>query len=484
MEQDALAPVDGEFWLINNPDVKFRGRLMVEGGKSHLWVTGPLVSTTTTQIVSSKEEPVTTYVLRTPQPLPENATILGTLDRRGQVQYNEDVTLLECLCVNPGLSLPIPGSDHQEWLPRLIVRGTHADEVDPKFSRLQVRFAHLDEWAGPYVLSQLDGASDTDAEEIRRNLSASLADQGVVRLAREGIVTTSPAGDRNLRSAIWVEITGLKPMSFDELDRAYIAPLRTLLTLSLGKDCPPVEIQVGDDLLPVWFDIQPTPISPLTEDQLHSTMLLQCRDLGIQGIAHWLNRARLLGHLSHKVAAVVAGFGYTIENEVLDLATAAEGLHRRLHPDRQRFDKDLVEQARAAALQGCDDLEPKLQEAVKSALSHIADPSFRDRLHDLIDDCAAILPDVVGLRPKRWSSDIAEFRNRFAHELNKGHLNEKDILSCLACRESLRWLLLARLLIETGIPHEILSDRLGKHPRYTIFLRQAKNWSPRIYAEG
>ena len=73
-------------------------------------------------------------------------------------------------------------------------------------------------------------------------------------------------------------------------------------------------------------------------------------------------------------------------------------------------------------------------------------------------------------------------RNDIAHSLDRGWLEERRLDQYLAVMISLRWLLTAVLLLETGLPAETLADRFTHHGPHRLFLRQARKWLPRVYA--
>jgi hypothetical protein len=77
---------------------------------------------------------------------------------------------------------------------------------------------------------------------------------------------------------------------------------------------------------------------------------------------------------------------------------------------------------------------------------------------------------------------VVNARNDIAHGLHCGWLEEDRLDRHLAVMFSLRWLLTAVLLLETGLPAETLADSFTHHDPYQVFLRQSRKWLLRVYA--
>ena len=89
------------------------------------------------------------------------------------------------------------------------------------------------------------------------------------------------------------------------------------------------------------------------------------------------------------------------------------------------------------------------------------------------------MPGVTG-KTSKWSQAVVDARNGFAHWLT-GSAGEKEILSHYILHNSLRWLLVGRLLIEAGVPTDVLAQHFTRFGPYKIFLQQARQKFPKIY---
>lgn len=128
----------------------------------------------------------------------------------------------------------------------------------------------------------------------------------------------------------------------------------------------------------------------------------------------------------------------------------------------------------------------ELAEAVGAALGYLEELSYPQRLLQLAELAEGIAPGVLGLRtvegrPSRSKSLVCGARNEFAHRLQRVWLDDDRIDRYLTVTGSLRWLLTAVLLLETGLPAESLATQFGQHQPYLSFLRQAKDWQPQVY---
>lgn len=153
-------------------------------------------------------------------------------------------------------------------------------------------------------------------------------------------------------------------------------------------------------------------------------MLLPLQALGLTAVAAWLDRVEDLGPLPPVVAAAVAKPPLTLETGLLELATVAEGLARRLWPEWNRFSRDEVgraqagvdepdevDRARQSALAAVAEHGETMSAAVKGALEHLHEPSYPQRLEKLAQYAGDAVPGVLGRlteqgRPSRWKEAV------------------------------------------------------------------------------
>jgi len=227
------------------------------------------------------------------------------------------------------------------------------------------------------------------------------------------------------------------------------------------------------------------------------TMLLPLDVLGLARVAAWLARVEALGPLPPVVAAAAIGELGRIETSVLEITTIAEGLARRLWPDAVRMTRDEATRAQELAVAAVIEQPDEVLKAVGAALTYLQEVGYPQRLMQLAERAEAVVSGVVGRRtteghPSRWKALVCNARNEFAHRLDGGWLDDDRIDRYLTVIGSLRWLLTAVLLLETGVPAESLAAQFGQHqPRMGaggvypgggeagIVLKSSRLWCPR-----
>ncbi|NYJ03839.1 hypothetical protein GGQ55_000117 [Geodermatophilus daqingensis] len=277
-------------------------------------------------------------------------------------------------------------------------------------------------------------------------------------------------------SATWLTMEDLPEASIRELDRRYMRPLASLVSLACGQDAGLLGVEVASGKQ--WLKVH-SPSHRTQNIPWPAQSLLHPGDLHLQTLAHWLDRVELLGPLPPVVVRMLDGDN-TLEAQVLELATVAEGLHRRLRPDTLRFPVEVGAAVRAAAVDAAASIEPAARDAVKGFLTFVHEPGYAQRLKELAEMAELVAPGITG-KTSKWRVHVYEARNDFAHRSRQGWLDEAEIDRYLAVAVSLRWLLRAVLLDQAGLSHEHLRQRFRTYGPYQLFLSQARDWLPDTY---
>ncbi|NNJ60719.1 MAG: hypothetical protein HKP61_07150 [Dactylosporangium sp.] len=207
--------------------------------------------------------------------------------------------------------------------------------------------------------------------------------------------------------------------------------------------------------------------------------MLTRSQLGLERLASWFPLARKLSPIPHLVANSTDDTDRSVESLLLELSTAAEGLYRRLYPDARRLSPEQVTEV-ARKVQSLD-VDQQAKDILCSAIKiYLWGPSLSNRLKQLAEDVDGVIPDVVG-NSKKWNNAIQKARNGFAHHLEKGVITNDEAYAYYTLRQSLRWLLTCRILIELGVPHTDLAKAFSRYERYQRFLRNASRDAPDIY---
>jgi hypothetical protein len=282
-------------------------------------------------------------------------------------------------------------------------------------------------------------------------------------------------------------VDNIDPITLDEVLRRVVTPLSSLLTLALGAPAPVISIEAridGPDLsadpnqspwLQVSHPILRDERGPVIEGHMQ---LVRFSDVGIAGLAAWLDVATSLDVIPTLVADQIGAPDSTIQTQLLVLSSAAEGLHRRTHATERRLTAGQAKAARQV-IKDAVELDPETRVIALEAMGFMSEPTFAQRLRALAAEGADAVPEATG-DTDMWLRRLKAYRNALAHQLPDD--DDADSVQrfdeILAMAQSLRWLLGALLLRRTGIPDATLAERHAEHPRYAYFIDAAPLRAP------
>lgn len=275
----------------------------------------------------------------------------------------------------------------------------------------------------------------------------------------------------------WLVLDSTPAASMRLMDRAYLRPAASLLSLAVGRDAGLLALRVRSDD-GAWCAVYSSAHRP-DDLRLDGSSVLHARDLSVHNMAAWLDAADKLGPLPPVIVNALTG-PIQLETRIVELATVCEGLHRRLAPDARRYPDDVAARIRDAAVTAAAQVHPDSKQVVAGFLSHIHEVAYGQRLLELADLTEALLPGVTG-RTKKWRDAVHAARNDFAHRARDGWLSDGDVDRYVTVALSLRWVLHVLLLGQAGLPADLLGKRFAAHVPYRLFLQQAATWQPSIY---
>lgn len=476
--------LSGRFWLPDRPGRAVGGWLDLSGRWPTLELADPLtpslreVSRTTQQdgsVVVSMEptdddvqlDAVTVHgMLRHG---PRRVTLVGaTTAGRNQVW---------------GGTVADPGEERMQAEYALL--GGHEADSGVRFTQARLRLRHLDAWAqltGVSAEIVTDGSRATLRHERPPDETVQLADPAG-RLVLDSISTVPNPTVRGARLTRTAELRwegrggGL---TVAQLWSRLIDPIRVILTLALDADSPAVALEVSTGAGGRWLQILHPGLGDESEELLpvHEVLLTR-QHLGLAEVCSWLGGAQQLSPVPQLVAGVATSSSHrTVQNQLLELAAAAEGLHRRLHPDDRAISREDAKQARRDASYAV--LE-EVRERVDRALGHLDEPTYRERLRVLVQRGREAVPEATGAS-EAWISRIVDSRHGFAHQLGGRERGDDAWREYLVLLRSLRWLLTGLLLLEAGVASATLAQRLEQHQPYLHLRRQARCWLPGLYS--
>lgn len=410
---------------------------------------------------------------------PDAFTVHGHL-RRGPRR----ITLVNATSAGRSMVLGGRGSDAGEQRLRAdyALLGGHVEGAKTLFDRVRLRLGHLDEWArlpGVSTTVAVDGShvqiEYTDPDEDRATVPG-LGDLilGTV-VAMPNPSVRGAAVDR--RAELRLELA--QPLRFEEIWQRLVAPAVTLLSLCTDRDSHITTLQLRTGPDEQWLEVRHPMIetdTPDPEDRVAVHEVLFSREVvTMDQVAQWLVQAPDLSPIPGIVAAIRTGSQRTLANQLLDLATAAEGLHRRLPNQPKPMSRGQARSARHAAR---DAVDAALRDRVNDALGHLDDATFAERLRAVTDLAMPSIPEAMGDR-ELWEQRIKQVRNGFAHQDPKSASDEWQ--EYLVLLRTLRWVLITALLSRAGVKAAALAQRLQSYEPYRFQLRQARRWTPDLF---
>ncbi|GII52809.1 hypothetical protein Pth03_11980 [Planotetraspora thailandica] len=369
--------------------------------------------------------------------------------------------------------------------------GAHITNEDAIFPSVRFRIVRQDAWANLSGLMMEHGIDGPNKGQVAirytlpDRLTVPLAgESGTVSLVPEAVVSPPRVAGAYILTKTWFEVEAANGVTVRSASTKFITSASSLLTMLFAKDCPPSAFEVKDPDSRRWcsvympgFALDSTDVwSPKADDR----PLMTREELGLESIALWFSVVERLTPLPQMIANSVDAGDRTVQNLLLELATAAEGVHRRLYPDRRVLSDEERDQA-LKAIDGLDVVASARQALHNAMRTYLWEPSYPQRIKALAADVAAVVPGVTG-KTSRWSNAIVNARIGFAHGMTRSS-SEDEIITFHILHGSLRWLLTARLLLEAGISPNDLSTSFARFERYSQFLRQSRRSLPRIYGD-
>ncbi|MDP9987349.1 hypothetical protein J2S98_002516 [Arthrobacter oryzae] len=208
---------------------------------------------------------------------------------------------------------------------------------------------------------------------------------------------------------------------------------------------------------------------------LRHSSFMPVQDLSLEMFAAWIP-------LAHKVDPfpfILNGLSNTLQLDAQVLATALEGLHRRLHVDRPRLEgiaqravDRAAKQARHAGVErlqaeGYTD-EDKAQSAFRETLRHLNQMTYQQRAVDLLEPVRQVVPSLFGPDLLKWIGIVKNIRNHQSHQLAR-EFDEPSISIYYVAVESCRWAMVLRILLELRPGYDFKSN-LGRSNRFSFAL--------------
>jgi hypothetical protein len=483
MAEDADRHLLGRFWFAGREDQVLPGWLDLSGRRPVITVAGqftpPVVMTVVGDTIRGEAEPEFTsgsYVLHgnLSAGLRPQITMLGAQSHGRTMQMFGDLNAFS-------------ENGTEKFVGDALVKGAHVSP-DGDVLKARFRFSHIDEWTNRSGVVKCDhdfeGQYPVDISyRLPESATAEIPGRGSIRVQHHRGIPQVTAKGVSLEHRAWIEVDA-RADSLERMLSEFIYPTLNFVSVMLDRPCRLTDLAILTKEKG-YFD---TVYHPLVDRETSPKPIrapyyyMGLPHVGIDSLARWIERHPAL----HPIPAVVAGSldrarGMHLENELLELASCAEGLDRRMHGKETIFNQDTIDDIKRIA---CDSVRVGLRgeiglEAARQLQMKLSffEPTYKERLNRLIEYTKECMPNAVGVA-KIWIASLADARNDLAHLLPDPRNSWETNLILI---DSLRWILGAALLRQGGIPEEVIKERLKQYETYQFFVRKAAHYAPGIY---
>ena len=309
-------------------------------------------------------------------------------------------TLVDCVSVQrKEVGTPSGGFEIQVLSPRYMVRGLHSAGNAQLFDAVRIRVTSLDSWANlsGFGISPADPDRSTLTYERPPVNEATTASGALISL-HESVSRSWPrATGGHIHRKVWVECKNFEAATYEDLQRRFVTPVVSFLSMLTGVRSPLTEVMLRADERCVQVDSRNLLRSRSTADLRPDEILLPLSAATLEAVAKFVDVSEATGPLPPVIADA---HGYlsqsTLETQVLELATVAEGLHRRLFEGEQRMTSANADRLRGKLANAISDEEQRLRDIIRGMLMHLEEMGYPKRLAALAARVQVALPGATG----------------------------------------------------------------------------------------
>jgi hypothetical protein len=432
--------VGGDFWTIENPDVRVRGEFTAEvGAKPEVTLAARLVADPPPTAVTEPGDLAAALAVHAAR----SVAAFQPITLQGQLDTGESVTLLTAHEYEGRYG----GNPRYEA--DVAVLGDYVAGVDQLYSAVRFRVDH------PWRLTHLADGESSVVEDDRSTLSVEASDEGN-----------------------WLLYESSAPATLRQLEIRVVSGCLVLVQLALDQDVAIRETQVRVAPDRPWLTVRGRAFCAEI-GVLKLETLLRHEELTVERFANWIALNDRLDGLAWGVARPVEG---VLQVQAQVVTSLVEGLHRRLpyaqskFPDASRGSLDRVKQAarRAAAdkAEAEQNLDPQqIRKAVKNSVAHMEDVDYAQRAEVVVAKVCSVVPEIsesVADLPARLSN----VRNDFAHQLPQDEAKEPlevRYRRWLVAARVTPWLLRGLLLLHAGIEPQALRNGYLQYELFAFY---------------
>lgn len=337
-----------------------------------------------------------------------------------------------------------------------VLAGLHLAETT-RFTRASVRLLHLNEWANrsPWDFPTSDEVNRqevvvwTDPGQLTAQLPEAIA-----TLCRGLTQVIDDLSSAAMTSDEAVHFDFQSPLDLEAVEHDYIRPLRSLVELAAARRSAVIELIVFpeeyDDFNPGATVLSATSRREVPSPQPWFQFLFTLQDIGFSTVMPaWWELQSQIGVVVDLVASLRDGG--SVGNVFLNAASAIEGYHRCRYPTPKASPEHKALINRLAECAGTAEEGKWIKE--KLAYSH--EPSFAQRVDDVVARAGPLFPAVVGSLA-RWRRWVKEGRNSVAHRDPAMVDIEKEWRTAVRVAVTIQWLMTLVFLRDLGIADSMI----------------------------
>lgn len=392
-------------------------------------------------------------------------------------------TLVDCLSIQrQDVGTPFGAFNTQTLSPRYMVRGLHSSGNKQLYDAIRIRPANIDSWAGlkGFVASSM--CSDTTTLTYKRPDKIEAATASGIRISLHESVSRSwpSVTGGHIERKVWIECSNFSASTYEDLQRRLVTPLISFLSMLVGSRSPLVEVMLHADDTWVRVDSANLARNASIGERAPHEILLPLSTIPFESLAKFVDVSEATGPLPPVIADA---HGYlsqaTLETQLLEFATVAEGLHRRIFEDESRMSSVDAGRLRTKLAYILLYEDQRIRDIIRGMLAHLEEVGYPKRLAALAKRVEIALPGVTGVTSK-WIKAVNDARNSYAHRTS-GYLGDESIDQFFAISSSLKWVLTGVCILESGIAEEVVARRVRTFPQYRQFLTNVADAAPSIY---
>lgn len=470
---------NGLFWVADAPESAVQGSLVVDEEQGiRLELAGALTPAWVSTPQPVADDATVSVVELTPAHDDDHLLVHGVLLNSPRL-----ATLVDCITIQRrDVGTPSGGFETQVLSPRYMLRGSHSAGNEQLFDAVRIRVTNIDSWANlaGFTISPFDAGSATLSYNKPPTIEARCTSGARVKV-HEALSRSWPrATGGHISRKTWIQCDEFKECTYEEIQRRFVTPLVSYLSMLIGTRSPLVDVSLRS--ADTWMSVSSRnlPNNESTAEKRPDEILLPLGVVSFDTVAKFIDLSEAVGPLPPVIADA---HGYlsraTLETQVLELATVAEGLHRRAFPDETRMGRNDADRLRSNITAALVDEDQKLRDVVQGMLTHLEDMGYARRLAALADRVSNGLPGATG-NAKKWVKAVANARNSYAHRTS-GYLDKGVIDEFFAVSSSLKWVLTGVCILESGVSEVVLAARVQDHPTYRQFLKNMREALPSVY---